>query len=125
MKKRLQKKQYRKYTSWVMEDVSNPPLGLEHPSYRGVLRELPEFTPVVLDTADPTLFSADTRLVCQRYGLFFYAYRMWEATGCLIVVVSAEYPQIYAESFNNLTVDTPLERYRLLSDCKDYSDWGK
>lgn len=126
MKKRLKKKFYRKYVQYVLADVSAPPEGFGKPGYRGVLRNAEELTPVQLDTSDPTLFSAETRIACQKCGLYFWAYRKGTPESCLIVVVSAEYPQIFEISYNNLTEDIPLEHYQVLTETTTCGPgWGK
>ena len=126
MKRRLKKKYYRKYVQYVLSDVSFPPEGYGKPGYRGVLREVAEFTPVLLDTSDPMLFSVETRVACQKYGLYFWVYRKGTPESCLIVVVSAEYPQIFEISYNDLTEDVPLEHYQVLTETTACGpEWGK
>lgn len=126
MKKRLRKKRYKEYASGVMADVSSPPGGFDRPNYRGVLRELPEFTPIALDTTDPALFSDAARSACRKYGLYFYAYRRGEPDSCFLVIVSLEYPQISEFSYNDLTSDIPLPHYQVLTDgVHGDENWGK
>ena len=123
MKKRLKKKMYRRYAFSVMAEVSafHP----EGPGYRGVMARVPELTGVALDTSDPRLFSPAVRVPCQRYGLHYLVYRAHSPEWCVLVFLSAERPQIFEFSWNNLTRDEPLARYRLAETHTNFENWGR
>lgn len=120
MKKRLGKKrekQYERYDLYagdVMAEVSNPPLGFDRPSYRGVLCQLPELTPVLLNTDNMDFFRKETIKACRRYRLQYCAYRYGPPDSCLIIVSPVKYANIYEASYNNLSDDIPLAHYKVL-----------
>ena len=116
MNKRTKKKRaYARLAAAVLGDVSNPPCGFDRPNYRGVLCDLPELTPVLLDTDNSMLFDEETILACKKYRLRYCAYRYGEPDSCLIIVSPVKNPRIYEASYNNLRGDISLDSYKVLS----------
>ena len=101
----------------VLEEISAPLCGLDVPNYRGVLREQPEFTAVLLNTDDSHIFSPSTRRACRKNHLKYCAYRYGKSESCLIFASPLRFPNIYEVSYNNLTDDTPLHPYKLIENC--------
>lgn len=52
----------------VLEEISAPLCGLDAPNYRGVLREQPEFTAVLLNTDDSHIFSPSDHCAARTQG---------------------------------------------------------
>ena len=103
----------------VLEEISAPLCGFDAPNYRGVLREQPEFTAVLLNTDDPHIFSPSTRRACRKDHLKYCAYRYGKSESCLIFVSPLRFPNIYEVSYKNLTEDTPLHPYKLIENCRN------
>ena len=90
MNKRLKKKRYQRYVSYVLSDL------LESDALRKAFKDAKAYAPVDLDVTNPALFEEDTVAACKQYGLRFVGYRtepVEETTNTCLVVVLPDDPR--------------------------------
>ena len=85
MNKRLKKKRYQRYVSYVLSDV------LESEACRQAFGAAKPYSPVELDVSTADIFEEDTIAACKQYGLRFVGYRTEKEEGtentCLVVIL--------------------------------------
>ena len=104
MNKRLKKKRYQRYVSYVLSDV------LESDVCRKAFKEAKPYAPVDLNVTDPAVFEEDTVAACKHYGLKFVGYRTEpvedDTNTCLVVVLpdDPQYDMIVDAAYEDLNL---------------------
>ena len=104
MNKRLKKKRYQRYVSYVLSDL------LESDLCRKAFKDAAAYAPVDLDVTNADIFEEDTIAACKHYGLRFVGYRTEpvdaESNTCLVVVLpdDPQYDMIVDAAYEDLNL---------------------